>query len=225
MKPTLPLLIGTLLLVGSGLVHGMWTGRWQSAESLARAASAVDLVPKTIGDWDTVRETEVSDEEKKVAELAGSLARQYRNRRTGDVVSLLLMCGKPGPISVHPPTACYTGLGYQQVGSTRTHRCSTGEQETLARHEFQTAQFASPKRGDSLQPRIYWSWSVNGVWHVPDNPRLSFAGGPALFKIYVAFESDDVTKSKVKLPPERFLEELLPVLREHVFASVAQGDE
>ncbi len=215
---SLPLIIGMLLIVGSGIVHGMWTGRWESAEALTLAASAVDRVPKTIGDWETVRETEVSDEEKKLAELAGSIARQYRNRRTGDVVSLLLMCGKPGPISVHPPTACYTGLGYQQVGATRTYRCSSGEGDALARHEFQTAQFASPKRGDSMQPRIYWSWSKNGVWNVPDNPRLSFAGAPALFKVYVAFESPDITKSKEKTPPERFLEELLPVLRESVFA-------
>ena len=43
------------------------------------------------------------------AELEGWLARRYLHRRTGVVVHVLLLCGRPGPLSVHTPEVCYYG--------------------------------------------------------------------------------------------------------------------
>lgn len=213
---TITALFGIALVVASGYVHGSWTGRWQSAEVLARAADAVQKVPQTIGDWDCVKENQLTSEEVELAEIAGYVSRQYRNRRTSDVVNFVLMCGKPGPISVHPPTACYTGLGYQQVGLTQPYRRQP-QDNLVAADQFHTARFESPQRGDTVQPHIYWAWTADGRWQTPESPRLAFVGSPALFKMYVSFEAESGSKPDVQSPAVTFLDAALPVLQTQVF--------
>ena len=213
MKSAAPILAAVLLLA-SGYVHGMWTGRWQATDSLESAAAAVQRLPQQFNDWEVVSETKVTAEEQTIAELAGSVSRQYRHARTGDVVTVLLMVGKPGPISVHSPTACYTGQGYQQDGAIRIHRCDVAQQG----HQFQTAQFHSPNKSETLQPRVYWGWSAGDVWSCPESPRLAFVGQPALYKLYVAFETGGSVKAKTINPAERMLQDLIPVIKQSVFA-------
>ena len=29
----------------------------------------------------------------------------------------LILCGRPGPVSIHTPDVCYRGLGYEPTGS------------------------------------------------------------------------------------------------------------
>lgn len=214
---TLASLLAIALVAISGYVHGAWTGRWQSAEVLARAAETVKQVPKTIGDWDCVQENQLTQEELDLASVAGYVSRQYRNRRTNETVQFVLMCGPAGPIAVHPPTACYTGLGYQQVGETVPYRCALQDGTSAVGNAFQTARFESPRRGDTVQPHIYWAWSTNGRWQTPESPRLAFVGSPVLFKAYVAFETDAGVKSNGQSPAAAFLDVALPVLQERVF--------
>lgn len=216
---TIASLLAIALVAISGYVHGAWTGRWQSAEVLAHAAEAIKHVPKTIGDWDCVRENQLTQEELDLASVAGYVSRHYRNRRTNEAVQFVLMCGPAGPIAVHPPTACYTGLGYQQVGETVPHRCSAADGAEAVSYVFQTARFESPRRGDTVQPHIYWAWSTDGRWQTPESPRLAFVGSPVLFKIYVAFESDSGVKSVHQSPAAAFLDAALPVLQQRVFGA------
>lgn len=217
----IPAAIAIILIVASGYVHGMWTGRWQSSEALVKAALSVTALPEQFGDWVMVGESTVSEDEKTTAELAASISRQYRHQRSGDTVSVLLMVGKPGPISVHPPTACYTGLGYQQIGATRAYICELPESDgVVRRHHFLSAQFMSPKNSELSQPQVYWGWSSDGVWSSPDNPRLAFVGTSTLFKLYLAFESGGRLKDKQGNPAEHMLNELLPVLSKVVFTHI-----
>lgn len=195
----------------------MWTGRWQNSGALTVAAANVERLPHKIGDWEMIKENQVSDEEKSVAELAGSISRQYRHQHSGDIVTVLLMMGKPGPIAVHPPTACYTGLGYQQVGSTRNQTIEIVNPNGKQRHQFQNAQFTNPKKTETQEPHVFWGWSADGNWSCPDSPRLAFVGKPALFKLYVTYEAGGVVKSKDQTPAEKMLKELIPILSEQVF--------
>ncbi len=214
---TIASLLAIALVAISGYVHGAWTGRWQSAEVLAHAAEAIKHVPKTIGDWDCVRENQLTQEELDLASVAGYVSRHYRNRRTNEAVQFVLMCGPAGPIAVHPPTACYTGLGYQQVGETAPYHGVPQDGTAAVDDAFQTARFESPRRGDTIQPHIYWAWSTDGRWQTPESPRLAFVGSPVLFKAYVAFETDAGVKLNSQSPAAAFLDVALPVLRERVF--------
>ena len=40
-----------LVLVGSGVVHGVWTDRWSDRTDLAEAAKLLERLPMTVGAW------------------------------------------------------------------------------------------------------------------------------------------------------------------------------
>ncbi|MBI1313466.1 exosortase-associated EpsI family protein [bacterium] len=223
-RNSIPLLTGLLLLIAGGIVHGRWSGRWTTTD-LNGIAARVHNVPRQINDWICIEEGTVSDDELKLAELSSYCMRHYRHQRTGAIVTLLLMCGSTGPIAVHPPTACYVGQGYEQVGDLQLHRVAFEERGNPSRSgsdaaptdSLMTAQFRKPGRGNSQKARIFWSWTADGHWSTPASPRIEFAGCPALFKLYVTQEAHDLLPLDGTTPPEEFLRELLPVIRQSVF--------
>src|SRR5260370_19734433 len=103
------LIAGAVLLV-DGYVYGLWTGRWNDSNELAAATARLDRVPMNFGNW----KGEALELEPKVLEQAGFsgyVLRRYENTRTKAVVSLLVACGRSGPLSVHTPEVCYRCAG------------------------------------------------------------------------------------------------------------------
>jgi hypothetical protein len=220
--------VGTLLIVASGVVHGMWTGRWNSID-VSSVVAKLQAVPKKIGDWEAVSDGTISQDSKDLAELEGYVMQHYRNRRTGESVGMLLMCGKTGPVAVHPPTACYAGQGYEQVGEVVTTLVEVPEVSPASAtdkqkspktnlHAFNRAQFHKPSFAQLNQPRIYWAWTANGDWQVPDRPRMAFAGQPILFKLYVTTDTQTPIAEDESTTEERFLREFIPAVTEQFFA-------
>src|SRR5262245_3153551 len=112
MKQTLPLIAAITVVLSSGVAQGIWAHRWIPSRGIEVAVSRLDNVPKVIGDWEGEDE-ELDGRQVEVGEIAGHISRRYRNRLDGSVVTLLLMCGRPGPIAVHSPEICYAGSGYE----------------------------------------------------------------------------------------------------------------
>ena len=206
MTRMLPLATACLLLALSGVVHGLWTGRWGTSADVREAAARCDDMPMSLGDWEG-HATELSSAQLAIAEVVGHCSRHYVNRRTGQEVTIALVCGRPGPISVHTPDVCYAGAGYAVVGDQEHYKAGSD-----AAADFITARFAKP--GAAPDPlRIYWSWSDGGPWSAPDNPRLAFARSRALYKLYVIRSLGDKDQ-----PPDQdacagFMNVLLPELR------------
>ena len=215
-RQSLPLLTGALVLAAAGLVHGTWSGRWSPID-LSIVSNRVYEIPETIGDWVVIDEGTYSEHELKIAELSSYIMRHYRDRGTGEVVTVLLMCGKTGPVAVHPPTVCYKGQGFEQLDAEKKHAVDTGQQgDASVGHEFLTAAFAKPDPGTHMRQRIYWAWSTNGVWQVPANPRLEFSSSPVLFKLYVTQEAHQLRRESGESAAEAFLLDALPVIRQAV---------
>lgn len=234
----LPALIAAVLLIGGGVVHGTLTHRWQTVARTNGPETRLQLVPQTIGDWDS-QDSKISEAEKQMAGLTHDLTRTYTNRRTGDSVTVVLMSGPTGPVAVHPPTACYQGAGYQQSGATREtvidlpvaevvrlqgtsavsqNRSLTTSATAATRHVFAIADFYQPTRPEQTQPRIYWAWTTNGTWSVPESPRLAFAGSPVLFKLYVTCERPIGSQKSQASPIDDFLRLLLVEIQQSVFS-------
>ena len=114
MRQILPALVALPLLVAFGLAEGRWTGRWVNDERVTAAAARLKTVPLSFGDW-TGEENELDPKQVEKAELSGSLMRQYAHK-SGTNLSLLLVCGRPGPISLHTPDVCYGGIGFLMSG-------------------------------------------------------------------------------------------------------------
>lgn len=191
-------------------------------DAVKTAAARLSLIPEQIGLWASSPE-EIDEREKRLAGIGGSLRRTYRNAENGYVVSLTVLCGAAGPMSVHPPTACFEGVGYRlssgpavvifkdaDAGSEAdagTH----GESEGDLNSALNRASFRLPDSSSSEIVRVFWGWSDDGIWKAPENPRLAFRGQPFLFKLYVVdrslHQADDVKQA------ETFLEQALPVIR------------
>jgi hypothetical protein len=177
------------------------------------AAARCGDVAMTLGDWEG-QEEGVNPRALALAEVVGHLSREYKNRRTGQKVSVLLVCGRPGPISVHPPNVCYRGIGYD-VGEISRYR--TKAESGSGSLELFTARFS--KEGvspDSL--RIFWCWGSGGSWAAPEEPRLAFARAGALYKLYLVHRLPTAEEA----PPEKdpcldFLRVLMPELQRRLF--------
>src|SRR5262249_16950596 len=162
--------------------HGFWTGRWGTPTADPSAAAArLDSVPRTIGSWDSV-DMEVDSAQLDAAQVTGYLSRRYVDRATGTEVSVLIVCGRPGPIPAHPPDICYRGAGYELLSAPAKYVVGAPSASSAA--EFWKARFVKSDSALSSQLEVLWSWSASGVWKA-DNPRLKFAGFPALYKLYV----------------------------------------
>jgi hypothetical protein len=147
--------------------------------------------------------------------VAGCLQRCYVHRTNGSRVTVFLVCGRPGPVAIHPPDACYRAGGYQ-VRAPQTYVASLDSLTAPA--EFRVAQMLKSKASDQTQLRIFWSWSATGAWQVPEDPRLAFARYPALFKIYLIREASSWTESFEGDPCVDLMRQLLPELQRVLFA-------
>jgi hypothetical protein len=211
------LAVSAALTAFSGYVHGLWTGRWEDSPELEQALLRLQNVPATIGGAHGEPQT-LDTRSVKLAGFRGYLLRRYDNRHTGTTVSVLLGCGRPGPLSVHTPDVCYRGAGFRQAGPAEKYLVAGKPGAPPA--EFWTAKFIRGEGPGATHLRIFWGWNRQGEWQAPNNPRLAFAGAPALYKLYVVSQVPDPTTESEEGIDNRFLLQLLPELHRALFAKL-----
>ena len=203
-----------LVLVASGVVHGIRTDRWtKNPAEVAEAAGRLATVPLTVGAWDG-SDWDMKDDSARLG-LAGVLARRYTNRETGKVISIYLACGRPGPVSIHTPDVCYPADGYHEVEPPR--RISLAADDRSAA-EFWTARYKRQRPDAQSDLRIFWAWHTSAGWQVADNPRTAFFRESVLHKLYVIRELASAKEPAEQDVCAEFVRELLPVLQEQLFA-------
>ena len=68
-----------------------------------------------------------------------------------------------------------------------------------------------------VQLHIFWAWSATGDWQAPDNPRLTFARAPLLYKLYVLREGTTDGERLEEDSCKEFIKRLLPELEQCLF--------
>jgi hypothetical protein len=210
----LPIFAALALVLGAGLVHGRWTRRWSGSPELAAAVAGLRRFPEAVGGRPG-RSFALTDEELAMAEIDSYVARIYEDPRGGPPVTVLLACGRPGPISVHTPDVCFVGGGYAPV--REPVRCDlpvgpSGRVAGVRRAVFRKTNSVVP-----TYRHVLWSWTTSGTWEAPDNPRLTFASRPVLYKLYVVREADTAGGRVEDDPNLKFLQALLPALGRTLF--------
>lgn len=192
-----------LILTAAAAAHGWRTDRWGTSTDLPAAAARLDTIPLRVGDWEGVV-VEVPDAQVKAANVAGLTARKYTHRYTRVEVTVLILCGRPGPVSVHTPDVCYGNAGYM-MGPVRT--------EPLA--DDQTAWVADfSKPGGQVEPlRIRWAWSDGGAWVASGSPRTSYVRSRLLYKMYVVRPLSPKADPATASAERDLMKELLPALQ------------
>lgn len=213
MKPLtcyLPTVAVAGLALGVGVVHGLATDRWRTSPDLESALRRLDAVPLDVGDW---KGTDIPYEAEDFARagIKGAVMRTYKNSRTGSVVSVLLVCGRGGPISVHTPDVCYAGSGYEAVGVQE--KKAIGLDPGGEPVQFYSLQFAKPNPVVPTRLEIYWAWSDGSLFEAPDNPRWAYARAPAVYKLYVVREFAPTSRALKDNPTEQFIRSVLPEFR------------
>ncbi len=199
-------------VIVSGLVHGVWTGRWELTDEPAASAARLQSVARELDDWQGhVDEADV----KQLGGISGYLSRRYTNRSNGSVVTVFLVCGRPGPVSIHPPDVCYRASGYQVSAPTKY---TAPADDSAPPAEFRTALMVKARSADRTHLRVFWSWNATGTWMVPDDPRMTFAPYPALFKLYLIREMSNPDEPVPDDACIDLMRQLLPELQRRLFA-------
>ncbi len=207
----LPVVAALGMVVGSGVVHGLRTDRWTAGSLFDSAKAKLASIPANVGEWEG-QAVELDDRELARAEIATYMMRRYVHARTGNELSVLIVAGPGGPISVHTPDICFAGAGYQMAASPEQYTAPAVDGAAPA--DFWTAKFRKTEAGMTDQLRIYWSWNATGSWQAPDNPRWTLSRQPVLFKMYVMHRSPGLeTAGATDLCPE-FFRVFLPVVQE-----------
>jgi len=205
-----PIITALAAVIVAGTVHGLWTDRWKWSDEPEASAAKLANVALNLEDWEG---QDLELKTGKMGGVAGVLYRRYVSRRDGRGISVFVVCGRPGPVSVHTPTDCYGGSGYEVVSPTR---CG-GPAESGA--ELFTAQFRKTQTGDQSSLRIFWAWNASGKWEAPADARLAFARRPALYKLYVIREMSSGDEPLDSDPCHDLMKQLLPELQRSLFAA------
>jgi len=211
----LPVAAALAVVVSTGYAHGLWTDRWTTSRALEEAIARLDRVPMTIGDWRGQADT-LDARALTAAGIKGYLVRSYVNARDGKEVRLLIVAGRPAPISEHPPDVCYLGNGFKLESPSVRY---TPPVEPARSDTFWLGRFRKQRAGVTTRLRILWSWNASGAWVAPDNPRLAFAGYRSLYKMYVISQEALGDKQPDDRSGDEFVRELMPELQKALFSS------
>jgi hypothetical protein len=205
---SIPLVTGLAIVVAVAVVQGVWTQRWQKSAELEAAVERLSRAPGNLATW-TAETSDLDDDLLASAGAQGAWLRRYTDARTGASVQIIVLCGKPGKMSVHRPEYCYRGAGYNMLADPIRYQIPA---EPPA--ECWTTKFRKEEPTGDVALRIFWTWFGDGVWRAPDSPRLAFAHLPALYKLYAIRELPSRPERLEQDPTLDLLERLLPCLAE-----------
>ncbi len=215
MKYALTAAAAVALLVAGRAVEDRWGRETESVKV------RLDDIPKSLDGWEG-QDLVLEGQQASWAQLSGYLDRVYVHTPTGRRVSVLLVWGRPDPVSQHTPEQCYPSAGFAPANK-RTQQPLDVEPSRPA--EFFSQDFAR-EGPDATRLRIYWAWNADGHWQAPEDPHEALArhrqyykyGGGVLFKLYViremTGEADDGSDAETC---RDFLRALLPEFRRHLF--------
>jgi len=203
---------GLGILLVTGYLHGRWTGRWHFAGDVTDAVARLDAVPQVIGDWEG-EDGELDVHQREASGADGFLVRTYTNN-VGNRFTVVIVCGRPGPVSVHSPEVCYSGTG-SIVSPAEDRTIEFPEPSTNA--DFKVIRVeSSEQRVFPTRTEVYWSWNAHGQWETPPSPRMKFARYPYLYKLYVIRNVERGEENEDN-PGPAFLKVLLPELEKALF--------
>jgi len=197
--------VAVLVVVAVALFEGLRSNRWGESDDSKAAAEKLSRVPREFGEWvgtDSALDAKIV----KIAEAAGYVNRSYVNRKNGEQIDVLLLCGPSGPIGAHTPDVCYGGLGYKCLGNPIPRQVTP----TSGKATFWTARFEKVADATDHPLRVFWAWGVDGDWEASKEPRLDFAGRTVLNKLYLVRHANPNDDQGVT---DAFLTEFLPVVK------------
>jgi len=209
------------LTVASGILHGKMSNRWGPGHAAQAAGERMARLPEQIGPWKHVEDSSLSETEANMLQVVNAVCRRYRHADTGEMVTMHLVIGPPGPLTEHTPEVCISSQAFARLGPSRrvevVGRGRAGDEAGVG--EFWAADFRS---NDAAQGRlrVYYAWSTGRGWKAPPpglgpgKSRVVFAAAPYLYKIQLVVPLPpgigNTNHPQMDDPGRRFLTYFLP---------------
>ena len=197
----LPVALVLVVLAAGTFLEGRFTDRWGQikTERLKDFAARIDELPLEFGDWKGVAQ-EINQEEFEASNCEKCYSVTFTNRDQQSV-NCYVVCGTARHVTIHTPDWCYVGAGYTMMEDPQKRILDNVENlkdvnGQPTQPEFLTTVFRKEDVLRSHHIRIFWSFSSNGVWEGPRVAKAEYAGQPALYKIYLITDLDEMGNSK-----------------------------
>ena len=217
MTKFLPMVAAVVVIGVSTFLQGQYSERFgkHRPEALQGFTSRLDAVPRVIGDWKG-QDMPIDPREFKASGCDGCVSRDFVNEVTGEKVSLFLVSGTARHVTIHTPDWCYRGAGFTMDGAKQQFTFDTVDMTPPP--EAITARFSKHEVHHMQRLQIFWTFTADGNWQGPLQPKPAFAGEPALYKVYLITPLSDEEGSD-GTAAIRFAEEIFPVLNETLFGN------
>lgn len=196
------LVILLFLTAGSTLIHGQLSQRWSVSEDIQRNNDLVSSIPKQIGAWKFVEDSEALPSGV-IAELGVTeyVSRTYTNGTNS--LKLLLMAGNTARLIRHSPDICYGASGNTFLKEPTPAKLEVDGKS----HEFRVLPIraASKLLGDFT---VVYGYSNEGRFQSPGNPRLTYHGHPSIKKIQVLCPTEADKLGEIPEYARSFVEEV-----------------
>lgn len=218
-KILLPVAVVVVMMAVCTVLQGRWSERWGAPATplLNEWTSRLDQVPLEFGDWEG-QEVAGNPEQLKASGAVGGVGRAYKNRETGETVSVFLVCGTSRKVTAHTPDKCYVAAGFRMGPiNPDTVELDAGNTDVA---QFFTAPFQKNEEIESQRIRILWGWSADGKWIAPGTGtthKIPLSRYPALFKLYVFGDCKEMEQSVQETACDEFVRDFIPVLNQVLF--------
>ncbi|MBX3415393.1 MAG: exosortase-associated EpsI family protein [Pirellulales bacterium] len=225
-KFILPVAVVIVMMAACTVLQGRWSERWgaPATPQLNDWTARLQQVPLEFGDWEG-QEVAGNPEQLKASGAVGGVGRAYKNRETGDTVSVFLVCGTSRKVTAHTPDKCYVAAGFR-MGPINPDTVELDAGSASAA-QFFTAPFQKNEEIESQRIRILWGWSADGDWIAPGTGtthKIALSRYPALFKLYVFGDCKTMEQSVHETACDEFVRDFIPVLNEVLFDTPATAD-
>lgn len=194
------------LTIASGAVVGKMNNRWGPSRGSLAAARKLEEFPEQFGNWKLQSSQKMSDNVVKMLECSGYISRAYVNQESGEQVFITVILGPSGPIAVHTPDVCFSSRDQDTLEARKPIAVGdSGDQFWAATYERNDVQ--------ASLIRVYYGWTPGNHWAATENPRISLAWCPYLYKLQAESHLPAGTDLTSTDPCKNFLADFVPVMK------------
>jgi Protein of unknown function (DUF3485) len=157
------------------------------AKESATCPFKLDEFAKDLGTWhaEDGMDAQLDPETARIAGASEHVIRVYKDSKTGETASVLLLYGAADSVFAHSPDVCYPASGYRPFGGRPVDRPLTTA-TSPAPAVFRTSYFTKTTSGLNQYWEVFCTFRHNGQWLNDLASRWKmFRAYPAMFKIQI----------------------------------------
>jgi len=214
------MVIGCVLLIGSGVVRSAQDRRHQVESSYTEASPfPLKSLPGTLGPWKAVGdEIELDSLTMRITGGTDHSMRSYVDERTGVSLVVLVLFGPAEPVIPHTPEVCYPSSGWQPTDDQEDRVIESKDDKFSG--VFRSAVYTKSGGRSTLREAVYYSFRLEGQWSPQAGAGRKFPRrNPSVYKIQVQRRMGDSERLGPNDPIEQFLKYLVPAIEQGIQAA------